>query len=36
MTTNERYRFVSASKGDGFSQNTLRAVRENGNALQIE
>ena len=27
---------VSASKAGGFSQHTLRAVRENGDALQLE
>ena len=27
---------VSASKSGGFSQNTIRAVRENGDALQLE
>ena len=27
---------VSASKSGGFSQNTLRAIRENGDALQLE
>ena len=27
---------VSASKEGGFSQNTLRAIRENGDALQLE
>ncbi|MCY4474615.1 MAG: hypothetical protein OXC83_04180 [Chloroflexi bacterium] len=34
-TVNQVTITVSASKEGGFSQNTLRALRENGEALQL-